>query len=120
MPIASTAVECFLDGLAGSELGRLGRADRDRLAGLGIAALALAALGNAEGAETGDADLVALRQRLGDRADQRLHCLASVSLGQAGTFRHGRSQLCLVHECNSSLNTLLKRVPNFVCVIKQA
>ena len=43
------------------------------------------------------ADLVTLRQRFGDRADQRLHRLASVSLGQAGTFRHRRSQFCLVH-----------------------
>src|SRR4051812_27604912 len=87
------AVEGVLDGLAGSELGSLGRRNRDRRAVLRVAALAFAALGDPEGAEAGDADLVALLQRLGDGADQRLHGLASVGLGQAGALHNSRNQL---------------------------
>jgi hypothetical protein len=99
-----SAVEGVLDGLAGGEPGNLGRRNRDRRAGLRIAALALAPLGDPEGAEAGDADLLAPLQRLGDGADQRLHGLAGI--GQAGVRRDGRDQICLVHECKSPLKRL--------------
>src|SRR5688500_2276803 len=67
--------------LAGGEPDSLGRRDLNRRAGLRIAPLALAALGD-QGAEAGDAGLLALLQRLGDGADHRLH-----GLGQVGALR---------------------------------
>src|SRR3954467_10460155 len=103
MPDSSAAVESVLDGLAGSESGSLRRRDRDRHAGLWVTALTLAALEDPEGAEAGDADLVAPLQCLGDGADQRLHCLAGVGLGQAGALCNGRDQICLVDECKPPL-----------------
>src|SRR3954470_7136598 len=106
VPASSAVVEGVLDGLAGSELGSLGRRNRDLRTGLGVPALALAALGDPEGAEAGDADLIALLQRLGDGADQRLHGLAGVGLGQAGVLRDGRDQIRLVHECKPPLQRL--------------
>jgi hypothetical protein len=60
-----------------------------------------AALGDPEGAEAGDADLLASLQRLGDGADQRLHGLAGI--GQAGVRRDGRDQIHLVHECRPNV-----------------
>src|SRR3954447_496113 len=93
----STAVERVLDGLTGSEFGGLRRRDRDLRAGLRIAALTLAALGDPEGAEAGDADLVALPERLGDRTDQRLDHLAGIGPGQAGALRNSGNQFRLVH-----------------------
>src|SRR4051794_34001828 len=80
VPASSAAVEGIFDGLAGGEPDSLGRGDRDRRAGLRIAALTLAALGDPEGAEAGDANLLAPLQRLGDGADQRLHGLAGIGL----------------------------------------
>ena len=61
VPLASIAVEHVLNGLGRRELSGFRGCDRDRFAGLGITALTLAALGNPEAAETGDADLVAPR-----------------------------------------------------------
>src|SRR3954468_10842778 len=98
-PAGSAAVERVLDSLAGGEPGGPGCRDRDRLAGLGIAPLTLAALGDPERPEAGDADLLALLQRVGDRTDQHLQGLAGVGPGQAGALRDGRDQLCLVHDC---------------------
>ncbi len=70
-----------------------------------------AALGDPEAAEAGDADLGALRQRLGDGADQRLHRLAGIGLGQAGALRNSRDQICLVHECNPPVKRLPTLAP---------
>src|SRR4051794_28365276 len=99
VPAGSSAVEGILDGFAGGEFGGLGCRDRNGLTGLGIAPLTLAPLGDPEGSETGDADFLALLDRIGDRANQGLDSLTGVSLGQAGALRNGRDQLCLVHGC---------------------
>ena len=64
VPRGSVAVERCFDRLARGEFRRLGRRDRDRLAGLRIAPLPLRALGDPERPKAGNANLVTLLQRI--------------------------------------------------------
>src|ERR1700759_1488066 len=63
----SAAFDFGLQGGAGGEARHFAARDRDPLAGAGVHALTRAALGDVEFAEAGEADLVAGRQRAGDR-----------------------------------------------------
>src|ERR1700761_3736243 len=64
---ANSALDFGLQGGAGGEARHFAARDRDPLAGAGVHTLARATLGDMEFAEAGEADLVAGRQRAGDR-----------------------------------------------------
>src|ERR1700743_2485468 len=71
-----SALDFGLERRAGGEARHFAARDRDPLAGARIHALARAALGDVEFAEAGEADLVAGRQRAGDRVEDGIDGVA--------------------------------------------
>src|SRR3954469_16628719 len=81
----------------GLEARHRGRGDLDRLAGLGVAALARVALPRLEGAETGDLDLLARGDLGGDGVDDGGQSALGVGLAEARRVGDGLDELVLLH-----------------------
>src|SRR6188472_49806 len=80
-------LQSLLEVSACTELRGLRSGDLDALAGLRVDALARAALGNRELAETGDGDVATTLQRLLDHLGQSVHgslCLRPLDVGTVG------------------------------------
>jgi hypothetical protein len=73
---ASAAFDLGLQGRTGGEPGHLAARDRDPFAGAGVDALAGAALGDVEFAETGEGDLLAAAESVGDGLENGFHSIA--------------------------------------------
>src|SRR3546814_171226 len=80
---ARSSVDLVLQGLRGGEANALGSTDHDRLAGLRIAAFTGGAVLCAELAKAVQGDLVALHQRIADKAEDGIERFLRISLRNA-------------------------------------
>src|SRR3954451_14993433 len=94
--ISHLGLQRLLERRGGLEARRLGGGDLDRLAGLRVAALAGGALGHAELAEAGQADLIAPGQLAGDLVEGGLDGLLGLTIAQAGLLGDGLGEGVLI------------------------
>lgn len=87
----------FLQFLAGLELNNLLGLDVDGFLGLGIDALASSALGNFEGAEADELNLVALLEGVLEGIEHGFESLLSGGLIQLGLLGNGLHEICFIH-----------------------
>src|SRR5690606_9224563 len=90
-------VYSVLQRLASLEGRIVGGSDRDGVTGLRVAAGTGGALAHLEGTEANQRHRVALLQRLGDRADHRIHGAGGLSLGEVGYLGDGFNQFGFIH-----------------------
>src|SRR5262249_32268962 len=100
-PPTARSVDRVFQTLAGLELGLIGSRDLDFGAGRRVTARAGFALGDGEGAETDQPNLIASLQRCGDRVEYGVHSLASLSLGNLRLIGDHADQIVFVHWVSS-------------------